>query len=193
MLDIGAIGANDLGASTLGARFECQWWATTVSPSIRAHRSQDQAFRLLHGLSAVESLTQVGIRSRRSRPQDISDAQEAGSQVIAMAEFRKLSLDGIAATGPEGAACYVSIDVDAMDISLVPGCVSGAPDGMTYPELAGTLKVLAERTEIVGFDFVEVNPMLDVASGATSCLGALTVIEFMGHICAQPRWRAGRG
>lgn len=132
------------------------------------HWTNGQAFRLLHGLSAVESLTQVGIRSRRSRLQDISDAREAGSRVIGMAEFRKLSPDGIAAIVPEGAACYVSIDVDALDISLVPGCVSGEPDGMTYPELAGTLKALAERTEIVGFDFVEVNPMLDVATGATS-------------------------
>jgi len=86
----------------------------------------------------------------------------------------------------------VSIDVDAMDMSLVPGCVSAEPNGLTYPELRDSLKAIAERHDIAGFDFVEVNPPLDVGTGVTAYLGALTVIEFLGHICAQPRWAARR-
>jgi agmatinase len=86
----------------------------------------------------------------------------------------------------------VSIDVDAMDMSLVPGCVSAEPNGMSYVELRDSLKAIAERHDIAGFDFVEVNPPLDVGTGVTAYLGALTVIEFLGHICAQPRWAARR-
>jgi agmatinase len=59
---------------------------------------------------------------------------------------------------------------------------------MTYAQLRDALRAIAERLDVVGFDFVEVNPMLDVETGATSYLGAHTVIEFLGHICAQPRW-----
>ncbi len=89
---------------------------------------------------------------------------------------------------PAGAATYVSIDVDVLDLSLVPGCVSAEPNGMTYAELRDTLKAIAEHTRVIGFDFVEVNPQLDVGTGITSYLGAHTVIEFLGHICDQPYW-----
>jgi agmatinase len=81
-------------------------------------------------------------------------------------------------------------------MSLVPGCVSAEPNGMSYAELRDSLAAIAERLEVVGFDFVEVNPLLDVGTGVTAYLGAHTVIEFLGHICAQPRWReriAARG
>jgi agmatinase len=51
---------------------------------------------------------------------------------------------------------------------------------------------LAEHTDVVGFDLVEVNPLLDVGTGVTSYLAAHTVVEFLGRICAQPRWLARR-
>jgi hypothetical protein len=93
---------------------------------------------------------------------------------------------------PKNARCYVSIDIDVLDLSLVPGCVSAEPDGMSYRQLRETLTRLAEHAEIVGFDLVEVNPQLDVATGITSYLAAHTIVEFLGAICAQPRWIAGR-
>ena len=35
---------------------------------------------------------------------------------------------------------------------------------------------------IVGFDFIEVNPKLDVGTNVTSYLGALTVAMFLGSL-----------
>jgi len=63
---------------------------------------------------------------------------------------------------------------------------------MTYAELSQTLKSIAERTNVIGFDFVEVNPQLYVGTGITSYIGAHTIMEFLGHICAQPRWAKRR-
>jgi agmatinase len=77
-------------------------------------------------------------------------------------------------------------------MSLVPGCVSAEPNGMTYPELRDSLAAIAQRHDVRGFDFVEVNPPLDVGTGVTAYLGALTVVEFLGHICAQPRFSTRR-
>jgi agmatinase len=148
------------------------------------------AFRHIAAMTHVESLTQVGIRSLRHAPELVEDSIADGNRVVTMGEFRKLGPEGVAALLPEGAATYVSIDVDALDLSLVPGCVSGEPNGMMYADLIGALKALAERTEIAGFDFVEVNPTLDVGTGATSYLGAHIVTEFLGHICDQDRWVA---
>ncbi|MEN3290444.1 MAG: hypothetical protein V7634_4744, partial [Bradyrhizobium sp.] len=108
--------------------------------------------------------------------------------IITMGELGAMRPQEVSAALPEGTRCYVSIDVDALDMSLVPGCVSAEPNGMSYAELRDSLKAIADRHDVAGFDFVEVNPQLDVGTGVTAYLGALTVIEFLGHICAQPRW-----
>jgi len=34
--------------------------------------------------------------------------------------------------------------------------------------------------------------VLDIGTGATSYLAAHTILEFLGHICAQPRWQGQR-
>ncbi len=150
------------------------------------------AFRHIAPMKHVESLTQVGIRSLRHSPAMIEDSINDGNRVVTMPEFHEMGPRGLAGVVPQGAAVYVSIDVDVLDLSLVPGCVSAEPNGMTYAELRDTLKAIAEHARIIGFDFVEVNPQLDVGTGVTSYLGAHTVIEFLGHICDQLYWTARR-
>lgn len=150
------------------------------------------AFRHVAALKSVANLTQVGIRSLRSSRAQHADMEAAGHRIIHMGALRALGPAGVAALLPADAPLYVSIDVDALDMSLVPGCVSGEPNGMTYPELRDTLRMVAERCDVVGFDFVEVNPPLDVGTGATAYLGALLVAEFLGHVCAQPRFTPRR-
>jgi agmatinase len=150
------------------------------------------AFRHIAPMAHVESLTQVGIRSLRHSEDMVEDSIRDGNRVITMEEFRRVTPTGIAKLVPKDAACYVSIDVDVLDLSLIPGCVSAEPNGMSYAELRDTLKAIAEHANVIGFDFVEVNPELDVRTGITSYLGAHTVIEFLGHICDQPRWAAKR-
>jgi agmatinase len=164
---------------------------TDYAPFVHGlQHTNGHAFRHVAAMQHVRGLTQIGIRSLRHGKAQIEDVFRDGNRIITMGEFRHLGPAAIAELLPEGAACYVSIDVDAMDMSLVPGCVSAEPNGMLYAELRDTLAAIATRLEVVGFDFVEVNPLLDVGTGVTSYLGAHTVIEFLGHICAQPRWRA---
>ncbi len=146
------------------------------------------AFRHIRKMSHVQSLTQVGIRSLRDSEVMHRDAVADGNRVVTMEECRRAGADGILLAVPKDAACYVSIDIDILDLSLVPGCVSAEPDGMSYRELRDLLAAIAARTEVVGFDLVEVNPLLDVATGVTAYLGAHIVLEFLGQICDQPRW-----
>lgn len=142
------------------------------------------AFRHLGTDPTILSLTQVGVRSLRSSKSDHDDMLAAGHRVIGPTEFRRIGPEGVAALVPAGADLYVTIDVDVLDLSLVPGCVSGEPGGLDWSELRTTLRAVAERATVVGFDFVEVNPPLDVGTGATSYLGALIVAEFLGCILA---------
>lgn len=156
------------------------------------NRTNGQAFRHIAGMSHCQSITQVGIRGLRTRRDEVEGMRARGNRVVCMSEVRRLGSAGIAALLPEGSDVYVSIDVDALDMSLVPGCVSGEPDGLGFRDLMDSLKAIAERHRIHGFDFVEVNPPLDVGTGATAYLGALIVTGFLGYICNQPWWAAMR-
>ena len=122
----------------------------------------------------------------------MDDSLGDGNRVVTMEEFRDVTPRGLVDRIPRDAACYVSVDVDVLDLPLVPGCVSAEPNGFLYAELRDTLRALAEHTRIVGFDLVEVNPMLDIGTGITSYLAAHTIVEFLGWLCAQPWWIAGR-
>jgi hypothetical protein len=62
-------------------------------------------------------------------------------------------------------------------------------NGLTYDELRQTLFAIARSREVIGFDLVEVNPMLDVASDNTSLIGAQLIIEFLGRIVEHPGYR----
>ena len=58
---------------------------------------------------------------------------------------------------------------------------TGLPDRRHPIDPLPTLHAVRRRPT-TGFDFVEVNPPLDVGTGVTSYLGALTVGMFLGYI-----------
>ena len=58
-----------------------------------------------------------------------------------------------------------------LDMPLVPCCQSAEVGGLDYDEL-------------------EVNPLLDVASGTTSLLAAQLILEFLGQIVDNPALQA---
>ncbi|HUY24006.1 MAG TPA: arginase family protein [Candidatus Saccharimonadales bacterium] len=144
--------------------------------------TNQHAFRQIRRLPTIESLTQIGIRSIRNTEEMLEDSLRDGNRVVTMQEFRASPYDVIANAVPEGATCYVSIDIDVLDMALVPGCVSAEPDGMTYAELRDALRAVARRSRVIGFDLVEVNPLLDLRTGVTAYLGTHTVVEFLGAI-----------
>ena len=150
------------------------------------------AFRHVAHMGHVQSLVQVGIRSLRTTETMWRDTHADGNTVVTMAEFRRRGPDSLAARIPEGACIYISLDIDVLDLPLVPGCVSAEPCGMTYEELRDALVALTQRTRVVGFDLVEVNPQLDVGTGVTSYLAAHTIVEFLGHLCDSAHWKEMR-
>jgi agmatinase len=152
--------------------------------------SNQHAFRHIRQMANVATITQVGIRSIRGTEGMLADSLRDGNRVVTMEELRDVTVAGLVEALPENARVYVSIDIDALDLPLVPGCVSAEPGGLRYEELRAALFALAEHTDVIGFDLVEVNPMLDVGTGVTSYLAAHTIVEFLGRICAQPRWTA---
>jgi len=143
------------------------------------------AFRHISNSRHVTSLNQIGIRGIRNGREPMEETIAAGNRVVLIDDFREGGFEEMLAAIPAGDRCYVSIDIDVLDMSLIPGCVSGEPNGMLYAELVDALGRVAEHLRVVGFDLVEVNPLLDVGTGTTSYLGAHTIVEFLGRISAR--------
>jgi agmatinase len=128
-------------------------------------------------MESVAGLVQVGIRSLRTEAGLYRESLADGNRIVPPGELRALGASGLAELVPAGARCYLSVDVDALDISLVPGCVSAEPGGLSYEELRDAIVALAGRAEVVGIDLVEVNPGVDTPGGATAYLAAHLLVE----------------
>jgi agmatinase len=148
--------------------------------------SNAHAFRPISHMETVAGLLQVGIRSLRTEAGLYRESLADGNRIVPPDELRALGADGLAALVPEGARCYLSVDVDALDISLVPGCVSAEPGGLSYEELRDALVAIAGRATIAGIDLVEVNPAVDTPGGATAYLAAHLLVEALDAIALGP-------
>lgn len=164
-----------------------------ASPTDKVELSNGTPLRLISELPNVTKLVQAGIRSIRTRQDQLEDSRKNGATVLSMNDYRRQGVNSILEAVPAGGQTYITIDIDAFDLPLVPGCASGELSGFTYDELREAVFALARHTEIVGFDIVEINPMLDVASGATSFLGAQLAIELMARVVEHPAYLERKG
>jgi len=162
------------------------------SPFVHGVRfANTQPMRHIAAMPHVKRIIQVGIRSLRNAEEDIVDSRMFGNQILTVNQCRRLGADGfVELVG--GGPTYVSIDIDALDMPFVPGCSSAEVGGFTYDELRQMLFGLAGAADVVGFDLVEVNPMVDVASDNTSLLAAQLVIEFLGRIAESETYQRRR-
>ena len=72
---------------------------------------------------------------------------------------------------------YISIDVDAIDPSYAPGVGNPEPLGITPHEILDALSIIASsNADVVGFDIVETNPLVDV-NDVTSLTAAKILME----------------
>lgn len=77
---------------------------------------------------------------------------------------------------------YISIDIDAVDPAYAPGTSNPEALGLHPLHLLKIIQDIVRRAElIVGFDIVEVNPLVDV-NDVTSILVAKLVFEILGII-----------
>jgi agmatinase len=56
---------------------------------------------------------------------------------------------------------YVTIDIDAFDPSLVPGTGTPEPGGLGWYDVVDLLAALTERKRVLGFDVVELSPLVE--------------------------------
>ncbi len=71
-------------------------------------------------LATVGSIVQVGIRSLRTRQADVEDSRARGNDIVTIPECRRRGPAGVLERLPRNEPVYVSIDIDVLDLPLVP-------------------------------------------------------------------------
>jgi len=123
---------------------------------------------------------QVGLRGYWPGEDGFEWMREQGFRYHTMAEIQRDGWDAVmervlreASDGPE--KLYISLDVDVLDPSYAPGTGTPEPGGLTNRELFPLIRRLCAENNMVGFDLVEFNPLID--NGYTTGLNANRLIQ----------------
>ena len=74
---------------------------------------------------------------------------------------------------------YLTVDLDALDPSIMPGVGTPEPGGLSWYELTDIVRALSESTNIVGADIVELAPVPgNVVSEFTAARLAAKIIAY---------------
>ena len=83
----------------------------------------------------------------------------------------------IAGQGNDG--IHLSLDMDALDPKEAPGVGTPVRGGLTYREAHLAMELIADCSQLVAMDVVEVNPILD-RENATALLAVELVLSALG-------------
>ena len=127
-------------------------------------------------MSHVGEMIQVGRRGVGSaRPADLAAAEARGVRFFDARDVHRHGVEQILDAVPAGGDVFITVDVDGLDPSLVPGVIGPEPGGLTYFQTIEIIDGVADRARIVGFDAVEFVPERDVNG-----IGALTTFRLVG-------------
>lgn len=137
--------------------------------------------RRMSEMPHIGNIVQIGMRGLGSSSrQDWEDARKANT-IITAREFHRIGPDGVLDKIPAGKT-FITFDIDAYDMSLMPATAAPSPGGLLYDETTNLLSGICAKTDVIGFDMVETAPSYDTP-GTTGCrLAALTMLHIMGHM-----------
>ena len=120
--------------------------------------SHSTVIKKVADLIGFDNLSQVGIRSGESYEFELM--KKHNTLVKSAEDFRDI-LSGI-----KGRPVFITLDLDVLDPSVLPGTVTPEVGGFSFSELMSYFKVLAD-SNIVGMDMLELSPFLDTSANST--------------------------
>lgn len=139
-------------------------------------------------LPFVTGISQVGLRALQKYAEPLEAGRRYGIRIVNASDLRRRGPRAAAAVVPAGARCYLSLDIDVLDIASAPGTGTPEPGGLTFPELRDAVRAIASRCKIVGLDLVEVSPPYDWAE-VTARAAARLLLDGLSAIMDRPRNR----
>jgi agmatinase len=140
--------------------------------------------RRVSELPFVAGISQLGLRALQKYAEPLEAAAAYGVRAVSATELRRGGPDAAAAVVPPGAACYLSIDIDVLDIATAPGTGTPEPGGLTYAEVRDAVRAIARRCRVIGLDLVEVSPPYDWAE-VTSRTAARLLLSALAAIAER--------
>jgi formimidoylglutamase len=168
------------GVGSVGViHFDAHYDAGVGQPHLLSH---GQPVRRLFNEKIVpgKNFIQVGLRGFWPGRAGFEWMQEQGLRYHPMAEIEKNGWDATmdrvlkeaVENGPE--YIFISFDVDVLDPAYMPGTGTPEPGGLTTREAFPLVRGLCAEKHIVGFELVELNPLVD--PGYTSAQNANRIL-----------------
>lgn len=131
--------------------------------------------RAVEDLPNLRHITTIGLRGLRTDPEAVAAARARGHTLVPMWE-----LDRLRHSLPAGQNVYLSLDVDALDPSIMPATSSPEVSGLSYDQMLWAIAQVVRDNHLVGVDLVELTPHLD-ASGNSNLLAARLLVETLAE------------
>lgn len=170
-------GKGSFGVVHFDAHFDAgkdrKHWITHGQPVYRV---------IKEGHVKAENFIQVGLRGPWPGPEGFEWMRNNGMRYHTMAEIEKrgwpeVMKRALAEARKGGKKLFISFDVDVLDPAFIPGTGTPVPGGLTMREALPIVRGLCTESDIVGFELVELDPLLD--NTYRSALNA----NFIMHAC----------
>ena len=131
---------------------------------------------------------QIGLRGYWPGPTELAWQAERGITSFFMHDVREQGvfdlLQSVLAHVGSGPT-FISVDIDVLDPAFAPGTGTPEPGGMTSYELLWLCRAIAESTDVVGADVVEVIPTAVGSADVTALVAERVVRELLTGIALR--------
>ena len=125
-------------------------------------------------MAHISGIHQVGIRSYGSATaQDLKDAKDWGAKIYLAKDIHKDGIELFLNELPEAGKFFITLDVDGLDPSIVPGTVALSPGGLDWMQVAACFEGISKKGQIIGLNVVELAPKNDINQISMIVVGRL--------------------
>ena len=122
----------------------------------------------------VDRIVHVGLRGLGSaRPVDVADSRANGNALVLAKTVKDKGVGVVLDEFAPGANVFITLDCDGFDPAVMPGTSCPMPGGLDYWEGADIIAGVARKCNVVGMDYAEHFPSLDLHGITSLALGRL--------------------
>jgi formiminoglutamase len=133
-----------------------------------------------------ENLVQVGIHGFMNASYYKRWVEGQGGTIYTARAIRRQGMEETIASALEIAgrgtdAIYVTVDIDVLEVGYAPGTAAATADGISPTDLLDALFILGQDPRVAAIDFVELDPIRDVAEITTRTF-ASAILTFLAGL-----------
>ena len=133
----------------------------------------------------VWRIVQAGARGIGSARQgEVEAAQKWGAHIITSKYIQQHGVAAVLQHIEPESDCVISLDLDAMDSSVMPAVAYSSPGGLSFMQVTDLIAGVAAKARIAGFAMVEFVPKKDVVGTAAYTAGRIAA-HVLGHVARQ--------